>query len=373
MESFTAFFSDNTNFFSGLFVALLLGAALFVLAILLNRVIFPKILRNIDKEKHPVIRILLKGFQKPVNLFLKIFSLCVVLFLAGQNPLAGVPNYIATFIETLPAFATKIARVTLIVSVTWGLLGSNSVTELLLQKVRHKLDWKLSRSVIHFLTAVFNVIVVLSAVFSLLTEFNFDVYTLLAGLGIGGLTIALAAQDSASNFFGGLVLIIEKPFEIGDRIVCGDVTGTVEDINLRSTKVRTDDGSLTIVPNAKISSAAVTNWSGVMKQRRADITLNVKYSTGKEQLRSFISSIRNILETDPEIVSDSVMVRFSEFGDSSLNIRIVFYTSIPDYTGHMRVRERVNYAILDAAKEQNIQFAFPSTTVYLSGNTKNNL
>ena len=153
--------------------------------------------------------------------------------------------------------------------------------------------------------------------------------------------------------------------------MCGDVEGSVEDINLRSTKVRTDDGSLTIVPNAKISGAAITNWSGAMKQRRADITLQLSYNTTKEQLRAFNTAVRTRLETDPEIVSDSVLVRFAEFGQSALNVRIIFYTTLHGYSDHMRIRERVNYALIDIAKTNQIEFAYPAMSVYLEKPSSN--
>ena len=363
---------DNTELFSGLSfwaqagISLLVMGVSLVLSLVLSRIVFPRVIRRVNADRHPMLSTLLNGFRKPISLLLLVLSVCAGLLVFTSSPPPGTPAFIRQILSGLPAFLGKTARVSAIIAVSWGMLASNGVSTLFMRKARKTLNWDLSKSVINFITAVFNVIVVIIALFALLTEFGFDVYTLLAGLGIGGLTVALAAQDSASNFFGGLVIIFEKPFEIGDRIVCAEVEGTVEDINLRSTKVRTDDGSLTIVPNAKISGAAITNWSGVMKQRRADVTLSLSYNTTKEQLRAFNTAVRTMLETDPEIVGDSVLVRFTEFGQSALSVRVVFYTTLPGYSDYMRIRERVNYALFDIAKANHIRFAYPAMSVYLS-------
>lgn len=223
----------------------------------------------------------------------------------------------------------------------------------------------MSKSVSRFLAAVFNVLVVALAIVIILSELDYDINGLIAGLGLGGLTIALAAKESAENFFGGLVLITEKPFEIGDYISTNSVEGTVEDINLRSTKIRLSSGSLTVVPNANLSSSPITNWSGVMKKRRARFLLQLEYNTSAKQLKEFINSVQTLLETDPEILNESILVHFIEFGESSLNVQVVYYTALPGMADHLRINERINYGIIQLAQQYKVGFAFPTRTLYI--------
>jgi MscS family membrane protein len=209
------------------------------------------------------------------------------------------------------------------------------------------------------------VLVVSFAVVIIITEFGYNVSALITGLGLGGLTIALAAKDSAANFFGGLIMVTEKPFEIGDWISFGSVEGTVEDINLRSTKIRTGPGSLTIVPNATLAAANITNWSGGMEKRQANFKLALRYNIPEDKLREFLAVARTMLETDPEIQTDSVMVRFSGLSESSLDVLVRFYTTLPGYADHMRILERVNFSLMALAKEKDVEFAYPARTLYV--------
>ena len=250
-------------------------------------------------------------------------------------------------------------------------MSSSKITRLVLQGTHSKLDLRVGESVAHFLAAIFKVVVIAIAAIILLSEFNININGLITGLGLGGLTVALAAKDSAANFFGGLILVVEKPFDIGDWIVADGVEGTVESINLRSTTIRTSPGALTIVPNANLSGTAITNWSGGMEQRRASFALALPYNTPQQKIREFSSSMRDLLRKDKDVVPDSVVVRFSEFGSSSLTIQVIFYTSLPGFKDHIRIKERINYAILELAEGMNISFAYPSQTLFVQPSAEN--
>ncbi|MGD9559639.1 MAG: mechanosensitive ion channel family protein [Oscillospiraceae bacterium] len=365
MEAIRTFWVDNEEILLAVVFALLICAGFYVLAWLVKQKIFAFILEKIDQEKHPVATLLLQGFRRPLGLYLKVLGILVALSALagwlGQHPL---PERLASFLAGLSPVLLQAMRIATILAATWGLVASSDISSLILRNARHKLDLHLSKSVSRFLSAIFNVVVVAVAAVMLLSELSYDINGLLAGLGLGGLTIALAAKDSAANFFGGLVLITEKPFDIGDWIVCSGVEGTVEDINLRSTKVRTAPGSLTYVPNATLAAAPITNWSGGMEKRRADFSLQLMYGTPSALMRAYIAEVVTMLETDPEVLPGSI-VRFSDLAAYSLDIRVIFYTSVPDFAGHLRIRERINYALVEMAEKHGIAFAFPSQTLYL--------
>ncbi len=368
MLSLTELWQQEESLLRPAALALLAFAGLWLLAALWARALGPALRRRAEaKGKHPAARLLLGGFARPVPAFLRVAGVCCALLVLGRQLDADwLPRSLAWLPAALPPFANKALRVAAIIAVAWGLVASSDVSGLLLRNARHKLDIPLGKSVSRFLQALFNVAVIGITVVILLREFGLDVNGLIAGLGLGGLTVALAAKDSFSNFFGGLVLVTEKPFEIGDWVICADtVEGAVEDINLRSTKIRTADGSLTIVPNSTLSGAPITNWGGGMEKRRADFILRFDYSSTRAQMREFTDAARTMLETDPEILSDSIIVRFTTLGESSLEVRIIFYTSNPGFAEHLQVRERVNYALMDIAKRSGLHHAFPARTVFM--------
>ncbi len=365
MNNFIEFMQDNTAFWGYLLPAVVLGVVFWVAGWALARKVMPRIVRRIDEDKHPYVHLLVNGYGRPVGLFLRVLGVCLALLVLANWQPVDPPANLTAFLGGIPAFVETVLRVAAIVCVTWGLLASSDIIVLLMQGAKSKLDIGLTKSVRHFLTAIFRVVVILIGAIALLGELNFDVYGLVAGLGIGGLVLALAAQDSASNFFGGLVIVIEKPFEIGDRIICGDVDGVVEDISLRSTKVRAGSGALIVVPNSQLSGAPILNWSGEKAKRLADFGLTFTQEVAAEQMRAFCEDARKALTADPEVVPDSVIVRFSEMGESGPTIRVAFQTTQTGLADHLRIRERANYALLELAGKSGLQFAFPTRSVYL--------
>lgn len=366
----TELFQTIWNMYNGLVRSLALAFfawLLFLLAAtLVSRKINPAVKKRLNEDKHPISSIFISAFQRPIIVFMHISGLCVALLIFSAWRPAADNSFWLAIIPRIPFIVYKGWRISAIIIITWGLLGSSQISSLVMQGANHKLDLKVSRSVSHFLGAIFKVIVVSIATVILMSEMNYDINGLIAGLGLGGLTIALAAKDSAANFFGGLVLVVERPFDIGDWIAADGIEGTVEDISLRSTSIRTAPGSLTIVPNANLSGSAITNWSGGMEQRRANFMLQLPHNTPEQDIREFCSAIRDLLSQDKEVVPDSGVVRFTEIGPFSLNVQVIFYTSLPGFKDHVRIRERINYGILEIAGQQGIAFALPAQTVYTS-------
>lgn len=193
-----------------------------------------------------------------------------------------------------------------------------------------------------------------------------DVKAFLAGLGIGGLAFALAAQDTIANLFGSVVVAIDQPFKIGEAIRVGGHDGTVEDIGLRSTKLRKPDKSLAIIPNKIVAAEAIVNLSR-FTQRRVEQTLGVTYDATPEQLETLVNEIRELILAEPEIERPSVIVQFTNLGTSSLDIWIVFQTLNPDFGKHLQLRQRLNLKFMRAVAAKGLSFSYPTQTIQLDG------
>lgn len=367
MEQPVDIIEETGGLLASIAAAFIVCAVFWVVSSVLYRKILPAVLKRYQDKKRTVVYQIICGFRLPLATYLKATGIALALLIISQKLVTlALPASLLRFLASVPSGLGVAMRIATIVFFAWGLVLSSDVTGILLRRTRQRMDVEISQSVARFFSAVINVLVVAIAAVLILSELNFDINGLIAGLGLGGLTIALAAKDSASNFFGGLVLVTEKPFEIGDWISCADVEGTVEDINLRSTKVRTSTGSLTIVPNATLAAEPITNWGGVMEKRRADFNITLEYGTSNKNLKKFANSIEEMLTQHPDVVENGIIVRFTELADSGPNIRVVFYTAPTALADHLRVREQVNYEILNIAGDVPVTFAYPSQMVYVT-------
>ena len=194
-------------------------------------------------------------------------------------------------------------------------------------------------------------------------EWNYDITGFIASLSIGSLAVALAAKDSLANVFGSLVIIIDKPFVIGDWISANGIEGTVEKITFRSTCLRTFPQELVYIPNSLLSNTAITNFSK-REKRRLDFVLGLTYDTTYQQMEKFVGRLREYLMHHDGVYDDGITVNFQDFGGSSLDIRIICYTKASAYASFMDVRQQINIDIMKMLEEENLGCAFPSTSVY---------
>jgi MscS family membrane protein len=195
---------------------------------------------------------------------------------------------------------------------------------------------------------------------------GYDVKALLAGLGIGGLAFALAAQDTLANVFGSIVVAIDQPFKIGEFVQIGANAGAVEDIGVRSTKLRRADKALVVVPNKTVAAEAVLNFSR-FTGRRADQVLSFTYGSNPEQLAGLVEDIRALLKSEPEIDPASVLVFFRDFNTSSLDVWLAYNSKGPDFVQHMNLRQRLNLQYMRMAAARGLSFALPTQRVEFQG------
>ena len=196
------------------------------------------------------------------------------------------------------------------------------------------------------------------------SNLNIDISSLLAGLGLGGLAFALAAQDTVKNVFGTLTVILDRPFDVGDWIKVEEVEGTVESVGFRSTRVRTFYDSVVTVPNGNLLTATVDNL-GVRRFRRWKTVLSLTYDTPPERLEAFCEGVRELIRAHPHTRKDYFQVYFNAFNASSLDVLLYVFHEVPDWTAELAERHRLGVDILRLAKRLGVEFAFPTQTVHL--------
>jgi MscS family membrane protein len=206
-------------------------------------------------------------------------------------------------------------------------------------------------------------IVFVFGVLMIAQSFGADVKAFLAGLGIGGLAFALAAQDTIANLFGSVVVAIDQPFRIGETVKIGTSTGTVEDIGLRSTKIRLTDRSLVIIPNRTVANEAIVNLSR-FTGRRVEQVFGLTYDTTADQMQAIVAEIRGLIDAEPDVNAADTHVYFRDLSASSLDIWVAYVSQDPDFAAHMALRQRLNLAIMRAVEARGLAFAFPTQTVH---------
>lgn len=188
---------------------------------------------------------------------------------------------------------------------------------------------------------------------------------LFAGIGIGGLAFALAAQESLKNFFGSITVVLDRPFQVGDWVKIGSVEGKIESVGLRSSRIRTFYDSQVTVPNADLTTATIDNL-GRRRYRRTHCRLSVVYSTTPRQLEAFCEGVRELIRRHPHTRKDAYNVWVAEFAASSIDVLLDCFHETPDWNGELRARHRLLLDIIRLADRLGVQFAFPTQTVYLA-------
>jgi MscS family membrane protein len=205
---------------------------------------------------------------------------------------------------------------------------------------------------------------VVLAVLLIAQSLGANVRAFLAGLGIGGLAFALAAQDTIANLFGSVVVAIDQPFKLGETVRIGAHIGVVEDIGLRSTKLRAVDKSLIVLPNKMVASEVVTNLAR-FTERRIEQVIGLTYTTTAEQMEAIVGEFRRLLLAEALIDPNSVHVYFRDYSASSLDLWIVYVVRDPDFAHHLQLRQRMNLAFMRTVQAHGLAFAFPTQTLEL--------
>lgn len=222
----------------------------------------------------------------------------------------------------------------------------------------------LDDQLVPLVTKVLHVFVVIVGFVAILRGFKFDIWPILTGLSIGGLAFALAAQDTLKNFFGSLMIFIDRPFQIGDWVTSGDVDGTVEEVGFRSTRVRTFRDSVMYVPNSVISNSMVDNH-GRRQYRRFYTRLAITYDTPARLVEVFVKGVEEIVQQHPDTRKDYYNIFLNEYGASALEVMLYIFFKVPDWNNELRCRQEIMLEINKLAEHLGVRFAFPTQTLMI--------
>ena len=268
-------------------------------------------------------------------------------------------------ISGIQSLLLMVYKIALTLFLCKGLYQASGVADLLLSSCSTEI--RSNKTLLSLLNTAYKVIVVVLGVATAAQIVGFPIGSIVAGAGLVGLTISLAAQESASNLFAGIVILLDKPFSVGDWITVGDVEGEVIDINFRSTRIRSTDKTVNIVTNSKICSATVQN-AALRTMRPYRFTLGVTYSTTRPQLEKLMADLQAMLDNSPYTNKGTNIVRLTSFGDSSINILISAYLTTNVYATFLQQQNDLNLNIMDVMQADGVDFAFPSTSVYIEKN-----
>lgn len=335
-------------------IALFLGCML--LRSLLSKIII-EILRKIaGKTKSTVDDKLINALEAPFR-----FSFIILGFYLSKQWLNVVKYeiFLNKFITSLVIFA-----------IFWTIFRLVNEFNAVIALFSSRLGKPLNTDIENFIIKSCRVIIVIMGFLMILQAWGVNITAFIASLGLGGLAFALAAKDTAANLFGSLVIFADRPFKVGDWVELNGIEGTVEEIGIRSTRIRTFPRSLVAVPNAVVANASIANWTK-RTRRRCKIHIGLTYDTTSTQIETIVNEIEQMIRDRGDTYEDSLAVYFESFGDSSLNILCHYHTKTTAWKEFLKIQQEINISIMKLVEKNGSAFAFPSRSLYLESMPQN--
>ncbi len=326
-----------------------------LLGLVLKNGLIDRLLRPLelllDRTSTTLDNALLEAVRRPGSWLVFIFSVWAAFELLQLPP--GLDALVLIVLQTL---GTGI--------VAWALFLAIDVAGMALQKFVNHTDSDIDDHLVPLVKRVLRVVLVCFAGIAIVQQWGYDVTSLVAGLGIGGVAFALAAQDTLSNWFGSLMIFTDRPFRIGDTVRAGSIEGVIEEVGLRSTKVRTFDKSLITVPNKKIANENCENLS-MREQRRINMTIGLEYRTTRAQMLQIIEEVTTVLTEHPMTDNSTINVFFTGFGASSLDLLVVVFLNTNSFAEFAPARQQILLEVMRVIEDVGSSFAFPSQSLYM--------
>ena len=251
-------------------------------------------------------------------------------------------------------FANKGLKVSIILCFCWVIYNFNLENSILYNKLEKKCMDKDKKIIFPFISIVIRISIIIIIILVIVKEFKLTGF--FAGLGLGGLAIALAAQDTLSNLFGGMIIVLDKPFCIGDWIQTNEIEGIVEEITFRSTKIRTFAKALVTIPNSKLANANITNWAQ-RNRRRIHFKIILSEETASESLHNCVYRIEKMINNTKGITNELNIINFDGFTDEGYELFIYMYTDVIEYKEYQKMKETVNFKILEILEDEGVHIA----------------
>lgn len=311
------------------------------------------LIRIFKRKKTDKDRIKKMPFYKP----LKIFFIALGIFIATK--ILQIQGKAMAIIELL-------FKITSVILLAKALADCFSIDSKTMKKLQRKFMTNADDNRINFIYKIIRCGIYIIATFIVMALLGINLNTILAGLGVGSVVLTLAAQDTAKNLFGGFMILMDKPFVIGDWVQTPNYEGIVEDISFRSTGIRTFDNSLVNIPNGVLSNEAVINWSK-MEKRKYKLDLKLPLDTPVEVIQRITSKIYFMLINHPSVINDDTYVKFDEIERDGVSIMIYVFTNSVDYGSYLNAKEHINKNILEILEREGVELAYPTSTVLVKG------
>ena len=287
------------------------------------------------------------AFYEPLKSFFSISGIYIaILFL---QPVFNISDNIINII-------TRIYKIIIILTTAKGFTKSLVIKNIIIDRLQNSKAKQFDEVSIKYIFRIIKFIIYLIAGFLIITELGYDLNGLIAGLGIGSIVITLAAQDTAKNLIGGLVIFMDRPFVIGDYIKVNSFEGTVEDIAFRSTKVRTLENSVICIPNSTLASSLIDNCSK-MERRRYETLLTLSIDTPLQKIDEAKVEIEKCLINNETIIEDTINVKFNKISANGYDLLIIAYTVITDAMEFAKLKEDLNYKIVRIIHNKQLHFS----------------
>ena len=356
----------NTYFGGEIFGITIAQFVLAFVAILVG-IIFKRILVNyierkiesfVEKTEAKWDDLLFEAIVKPLNAFIMIAALHVAVF------------FLVVSLEKFPVeFIGKSFTVCLGIAIIWLVYRLAEVLATYIDELLSLKDDGLRGQFMPMIRKALRIFVVIVGILTVLATIGVNITGLAALMSVGALAFSMGSKDSVANLVGTFNILSDRPYKVGDWItVGGDIDGDVEEIGFRSTKIRMFDKTLMTVPNGTLAAATIKNWSE-MPKRRIKMTIGLTYDTTPDQMRKALKAIEEILETDEGVDQDYKLVQFTDFGASSLDVFLYYFSKTTVWKEYLDVRERVNLKIMERMAEIGVETAFPTQTMHLKGDS----
>ncbi|NQT18336.1 MAG: mechanosensitive ion channel family protein [Planctomycetes bacterium] len=319
-----------------------------------------KLLPSIEKTRYEAVGLLASAAGRPCGYMLLLLGLMGAF---SVLPLPTEPN--------VRGFVFGALKVLVAADALWFLFRVVDIGGEHLAKLAERTESQLDDQLVPVIRKAVKATIAIVTFTWVVQLFGYSVSSLIAGLGIGGLAVALALQDTLANFFGSVFIFLDRPFAVGDWIKIGDVEGIVETIGFRSTRIRTWPETLLSIPNKTVAAATIDNWSK-MPKRRVVQTIGVTYETTPDQMEEAVAGAREIVENDEGVDKEFIVVRFTDFAESGLSILLYYFTKATAFADHLVTKERINLAVMRMLKAMGLSIAFPTRTVYFEGQIAKN-
>ncbi len=320
----------------------------------LNHVLHSWVRNLTTKTRTTLDDILLEAAEKPASWFILIVGILLTLQVL-QPPQNLLP---------LMDMADKLIRMSAIITGIWFLWRMVDGLGAYFSARAKDTDSPLDDQLIPFIRKTLKIFLAITAVLVVAQNMGYSISGLLASLGIGGIAVAMAARDTVANVFGSIMILIDRPFTIGDWIRTSEFEGVVEDVGFRSTRIRTFAKTLVNVPNSRLANMVIDNIDA-MPKRRIKMRIGLTYDTTPEKMQAAIDGIERILREHPGVDQEYFLVKFDEFEDSALSIFLYYFSASTVWEEYLQVRQEVNMQIMQLLHDLGLAFAFPSRSLYL--------